>query len=84
MFDYTTFVLIGLLIFSVAMGVHIVIALGMTSIVGVYLVTGNFGIVQKLVGSTSFEALRNYVFAVIPLFMLMGEFISKSGAITDV
>ena len=84
MFDYTTFVLIGLLLFTVAIGVHIVIALGITSVLGVYLVTGNFEIVQKLVGSTSFEALRNYVFAVIPLFMLMGEFISRSGAITDV
>ncbi|MEE2745785.1 MAG: TRAP transporter large permease, partial [Pseudomonadota bacterium] len=28
--------------------------------------------------------IRDYVFAVIPLFMLMGEFIGKSGAITDV
>jgi C4-dicarboxylate transporter DctM subunit len=77
-------VLIGLLLFFVAIGVHIVIALGVTAVLGVYFAYGDFGMVQKLVGSTSYEGLRNYVFAVIPLFMLMGEFISKSGTITDV
>lgn len=85
MFDVNIAVLLiaSLLVF-VAIGVHIAIALGVTSIIGIYMVTGNMVIVQKMVGSTSFEALRNYVFAVIPLFMLMGEFISKSGAITDI
>ncbi|NND50601.1 MAG: TRAP transporter large permease, partial [Rhizobiales bacterium] len=29
-------------------------------------------------------AIRAYIFAVIPLFMLMGEFIGKSGVVTDV
>ncbi len=77
-------ILIGLLLFFVAIGVHIVIALGVTAVLGVYFAFGDFGMVQKLVGSTSYEGLRNYVFAVIPLFMLMGEFISKSGTITDV
>jgi C4-dicarboxylate transporter, DctM subunit len=76
--------LIGLLLFFVAIGVHIVIALGVTAVLGVYFAYGDFGMVTKLVGSTSYEGLRNYVFAVIPLFMLMGEFISKSGTITDV
>ena len=77
-------ILIGLLLFFVAIGVHIVIALGVTAVLGVYFAFGDFEMVQKLVGSTSYEGLRNYVFAVIPLFMLMGEFISKSGTITDV
>ncbi len=77
-------ILVGLLLFFVAIGVHIVIALGVTAVLGVYFAYGDFGMVQKLVGSTSYEGLRNYVFAVIPLFMLMGEFISKSGTITDV
>jgi tripartite ATP-independent transporter DctM subunit len=50
----------------------------------VYLVTGNFAIVERMLASTAYEALRDYVFAVIPLFMLMGEFIARSGAVTDV
>jgi len=36
-----------------------------------------------MVGSTGYEAIRAYVFAVVPLFMLMGEFISRSGAAAD-
>jgi tripartite ATP-independent transporter DctM subunit len=56
----------------------------MASALGVYLVTGTFGVVERMLASTAYEALRDYVFAVIPLFMLMGEFIARSGAVTDV
>jgi tripartite ATP-independent transporter DctM subunit len=78
-------VLIVSLLVMVALGVHIAIALGMTSALGVYLVTGgNFNIVLNMLASTAYESLRSYEFAVIPLFMLMGEFIGKSGAVTDV
>jgi tripartite ATP-independent transporter DctM subunit len=76
--------LIGLVVF----GVHIAIALGMTSALGIWLVTGRdmnaFHTVQTMLAGTAYEAIRAYVFAVIPLFMLMGEFIGKSGTVTDV
>ena len=76
--------LIGL----VAIGVHIAIALGMTSALGIFLVTGAdihaFRTVQTMLAATAYEAIRAYVFAVIPLFMLMGEFIGRSGTVTDV
>jgi len=75
--------IVGLLIL-VALGVHIAIALGMTSALGIYLVTGDMRVVANMLGSTAYESLRDYVFAVIPLFMLMGEFIGRSGAVTDV
>ncbi len=85
MFDHTTAIaLIASLLILVALGVHIVIALGMTSALGIYLVTGDLRVVANMLGSTAYESLRDYVFAVIPLFMLMGEFIGKSGAVTDV
>ncbi len=78
-------VLIVSLLVMVALGVHIAIALGMASALGIFLVTGgNFDVVLAMLGSTSYEALRAYEFAVIPLFMLMGEFVSRSGAVTDV
>lgn len=86
MFDVNVaIVLIVSLLVLVMLGVHIAIALGITSAIGVYLVTGgNFTVVQKMLANTAYEALRAYEFAVIPLFMLMGEFIGKSGAVTDV
>ncbi len=84
----TAVILIVCLIGLVAMGVHIAIALGMTSALGIFLVTGAdinaFHTVQSMLAATAYEAIRAYVFAVIPLFMLMGEFIGKSGVVTDV
>ncbi|MEP1209542.1 MAG: TRAP transporter large permease subunit [Rhizobiaceae bacterium] len=80
--------LIVSLVGLVAIGVHIAIALGMTSALGIFLVTGAdsyaFDTVQRMLAATAYEAIRAYVFAVIPLFMLMGEFIGKSGIVTDV
>jgi tripartite ATP-independent transporter DctM subunit len=84
----TAIILIVSLIGLVAIGVHIAIALGMTSALGIFLVTGAdsyaFNTVQSMLAATAYEAIRAYVFAVIPLFMLMGEFIGKSGTVTDV
>ncbi len=77
-------VLIVSLLVLVALGVHIAIALGVASALGIYLVTGDVRVVAVMLGSTAYEALRDYVFAVIPLFMLMGEFVGRSGAVTDV
>lgn len=68
----------------VLIGVHVAIALGMTSILGIFLVTGKWRIVEATLASTAAEAMRDFTFAVIPLFMLMGEFIGRSGAITDI
>ena len=77
-------ILIVSLLVLVAFGVHIAVALGIASALGIYLVTGDIHVVTSMLGSTAYEALRDYVFAVIPLFMLMGEFIGRSGAVTDV
>jgi len=84
----TAVLLVVSLVGLVAIGVHIAIALGVTSALGIFLVTGAdahaFDTVQRMLAATAYEAIRAYVFAVIPLFMLMGEFIGKSGTITDV
>ncbi|WP_235008471.1 TRAP transporter large permease [Candidatus Halocynthiibacter alkanivorans] len=85
MFDFSTALLIIALLFGlVFMGVHVVVALGIASAVGIYMVTGKLRIVEATMASTAAEALRDFTFAVIPLFMLMGEFIGRSGAIGDI
>ena len=89
MFEVNTAVLLVVsLVGLVAIGVHIAVALGITSALGIFLVTGAdanaFHTVQAMLADTAYEAIRAYVFAVIPLFMLMGEFIGKSGTVTDV
>ncbi len=64
-------------------GVHIAIALGITAALGIYLMTGDIEVVRTFIANTAYEALRDYVFAVIPLFMLMGDFLAKCGAARD-
>ena len=76
-------ILIGVLLVVVCLGVHVAVALGITAVLGIYLMTRDFHTVYTFIGSTAYEALRDYVFAVIPLFMLMGEFLGKCGAAGD-
>ena len=85
MFDISTAgIIILLLVTLVILGVHVAVALAVTSVVGLFLTTGSMRIVQATIASTSAEALRDFTFAVIPLFMLMGEFMGRSGAVTDI
>jgi C4-dicarboxylate transporter DctM subunit len=76
-------ILVTVLLALVFAGVHIAIALGAASMLGIWLMTGDFQVVASFLGSTAYEAVRDYVFAVIPLFMLMGEFLAKCGAAGD-
>ena len=85
MFDANiTIIVIGLLLVMVFAGIHVAVALGVTAMAGLFLVfKGDIPLLTFMVGSTGYEAIRAYVFAVVPLFMLMGEFISRSGAAAD-
>jgi tripartite ATP-independent transporter DctM subunit len=84
MFDPTnTLILVSVLLVLVFSGIHIAVALGTTSTLGIYLMTGSIDPVMSFTANTAYEALRDYVFAVIPLFMLMGEFLAKCGAASD-
>ena len=74
---------LALLLVFVVLGVHIGVALGVASVIGVYLAYGDINIALYILGSTAYDAIRTETLAVIPLFMLMGEIISRSGAATD-
>ena len=75
--------LVAVLLVLVFAGVHIAVALGVTAALGIYVMLGDIEVVRSFVANTAYEALRDYVFAVIPLFMLMGDFLAKSGAARD-
>jgi C4-dicarboxylate transporter DctM subunit len=76
-------IIVIVLLALVFAGVHIAISLGITAALGIYLMMGDIEVVRNFVASTAYEALRDYVFAVIPLFMLMGDFLAKCGAARD-
>ncbi|MFM9885279.1 MAG: TRAP transporter large permease [Burkholderiales bacterium] len=78
-----TYLLLGLLLVLVFAGVEIAVCLGIISFLALYLSTGDLDMTMSFLSSTAYEALRDYVFAVIPLFLLMGEFIARSGIASD-
>ena len=76
---YTFLLLMGL----VVLRVHIGIALGVASVVGVFLAYGDINIAFSVLSTTAYEAIRADTLMVIPLFVLMGEIISRAGAASD-
>ncbi len=77
------FYTLAILMVLVLIGVHIGVALGLASVIGIYLSYGDMTIAVSILGSTAYDAIRSHALAVIPLFMLMGEIISRSGAAKD-
>ena len=75
--------MLALLVTLIVMGVHIGIGLALCSGLGVWLMIGSFEAAVSIMGNTAYEAVRKDVFAVIPLFVLMGDIISRSGAAGD-
>ncbi len=80
----TIFLFLGIMMLLVFLGVHVAISLGVASIFGVYWMLGSPDIALSVLSGTAYEALRKDIFIVIPLFVLMGEFISRSGAAKDI
>ena len=81
MFDPTQMLLlIVVLITMVLSGIHIAISLLTTAFLGLYLMQGDMHVASTFISNSAYEVIRDYVFAVIPLFMLMGEFLAKCGA----
>jgi len=78
------FSFLAVLMVLVFLGVHVAVALGIASAFGVYLMLGSVDIAFSVLSGTAYEALRKDIFIVIPLFVLMGEFISRSGAARDI
>ena len=87
-------VLIGMfviMLIGILSGIHIGFAFGITALLGNVILfggidgdwEGGFDIAIAGVGSVAYEYLRSEVFATIPLFMLLGDFVNKSGSARD-
>ena len=74
--------LVGMLS-AIIFGIHIGIALGMTAMIGTFLIFGDLNIAVGSLGTAAYDVLRDEIFAVIPLFVLMGDFVAKSGSAKD-
>jgi C4-dicarboxylate transporter, DctM subunit len=75
-------VLVALIVLVIS-GLHIGLVLGIVSLGGTYLLFDDLSIALELANQAAYAVLRNSVFAAIPLFVLMGEFMSKAGMSGD-
>ncbi len=70
--SYLHFYILGLLLLLVFANIEVAVALGIVSFLAIYLSTNDLSISVSFLSNTAYEALRDYVFAVVPLFLLMG------------
>lgn len=68
---------------GILVGVHVGFTLLGISLLGMWLIVGDFGKAASLLGTGPFYAVFEYEYSVIPLFVLMGLLASISGASDD-
>lgn len=68
--------IILLLLYS---GVPVVVALGGTSLLCIWWIRGDLDIAIRLISIAANETISDYVFGVVPLFVLMGMFVTVAG-----
>lgn len=71
---------VAFVFFFILMGVHIGVSLATVSVLGIWAITGKASVAINILQTTSYSAVMDYMFAVIPLFVLMGLFSTQSGA----
>ncbi|MDX2482496.1 MAG: TRAP transporter large permease [Pseudodonghicola sp.] len=76
-------ILIGVLFVLVLLGLRIAVALMAVAFAGVWLIRGNFDLSMRLMSMASYNGVANYLFATIPLFVLMGHLVSISNVGKD-
>src|SRR3546814_19496253 len=68
----------GSMLVLIVLGMHIGVALIVTSFATVWLMRSS-EIAARFVGAAAHDAIRDYLFGVVPLFVLMGMFVCVSG-----
>ncbi|MEO7402985.1 MAG: TRAP transporter large permease [Burkholderiales bacterium] len=70
------FALIVAMVFLVIAGMHVGVVLFSLSFVGIWLIKDNFDTATRMLALSSYSGIQDIVFATIPLFVLMGMFVS--------
>lgn len=76
------YIVIGLLIVWLALGVHIGVALGLAGFLGILLTVGPDAATAQL-AAIPFSTTNSFTLAVIPLFILMGSFATVAGIVSE-
>jgi C4-dicarboxylate transporter, DctM subunit len=71
------------LVLALVLGVPIAVALAASGMLGIYLVTGDFGKVMGILSLAPFSTVADYALTTIPMFILMAFFSASSGLARD-
>ncbi|MDZ4279885.1 MAG: TRAP transporter large permease subunit [Hydrogenophaga sp.] len=75
--------LIGALVFFVLIGLHIAVALTAVGFAGIWLIREDVDMAMRLMYLSAYNGVADYIFATIPLFVLMGLLVSISNVGKD-
>jgi C4-dicarboxylate transporter, DctM subunit len=67
------------IVLLIYLGMHVAVALTLLSFLGVWLIRDNYTVASKMLALAASDSISGYIFGVVPLFVLMGMFISVSG-----
>jgi tripartite ATP-independent transporter DctM subunit len=67
---------VGLMLLLIYAGMYVAVALTLLSFVGVWIIRRDMGIASNLLALAVNDAISDYIFGVIPLFVLMGLLVS--------
>lgn len=70
------FTTIGVMMLLIWLGLHVAIALGLTSFVGVWLIKDSADVASSMLAQGASDAVASHIFGVVPLFVLMGFLVS--------
>lgn len=73
------FLSIAIMLILIYSGMHVAIALILLSFGGVWLLRGNFDIASNMMVLAFKDAISDYLFGVVPLFVLMGLLVAVAG-----
>jgi C4-dicarboxylate transporter DctM subunit len=68
---------------ALLLGLPIAFSLAAAGIVGIYLHTGDWNVVLRVLGTTPFSTVADYVLTTIPMFILMAFFSASGGLARD-
>jgi tripartite ATP-independent transporter DctM subunit len=68
-----------LMLVLIYLGMHIAITLALLSFIGAWIIKGNVTVALNLLQIAATNTVNNFVFAVIPLFVLMGFLVAAAG-----
>jgi C4-dicarboxylate transporter DctM subunit len=71
------------MVITLLMGVPIAVSLAAAGVVGIYLHTGDWNVVLRVIGTTPFSTVADYVLTTIPMFILMAYFAASGGLARD-